>query len=325
MVCLCGRTIYNKLEDLLCSKSQTISYDHWKRFPAEQLYAEISLYSTFNAMIKSLSRAAAASSANLLRSEFAGFLGDVTLTDMQAIADANSLTSEGVLAKPNPAIARYRMTSPLVDGLIRNQLIPTVFPNAPSLLLPLQDTGDIDILGVLVESIKFFDKDLIFNASSCSYKIPKVKIPGPYGRHVPRESVYDTELLRILANWLQKHKWSVIGQWHLEDNAKRHKYSDIVLKKDSQTIVLKLLATGEPSSVESHIRKTTEYAALLSADEAWVIHFTRQEDYQPTWWPNTDINVVHFAHDPWFTNVVMSVRWKDCAGIIHEEVRRLLL
>ncbi len=234
----------------------------------------------------------------------------LTLTDGKAKEDADSLTSEGVLVKPKPAIACYRMASPLVDELIRNQLIPT---NAPS-SLPLQGaTGDVDVLRVLIESLKFFDKALILSASSFSYKTPKVKIPTSHGRHVPRESVYDTELMRVLANWLRKYDWSVNSQWHLED--KRHKYSDIVLEKGSQRIVLELLATEEPSSVESHIRKTPEYAALLSANEAWVVRFTRQEDYHHIWQSDTaqSVNVVHFAHNPEFTNVVMSARWKDCA------------
>ena len=244
----------------------------------------------------------ASSSVDLLRSQFAGFLGDVTLTDEKAKKDADTLTSEGVLLKPNPAMACYRMASPLVDGLIRNQLIPARFSNAPSSPPPLQHTGDVDVLGILIESLKFFDKALTLNASSCSYKTPKVKIHGPHGRHVPRESVYDTELMRILANWVRKYGWSVDSQWHLEDNLKRHEYSDIVLKKDGLTIVLELLATREPSSVQSHIRKTPEHAALLSANEAWVVHFTRQEDYCPMWQSDMElsknINVVHFLHDP---------------------------
>lgn len=213
------------------------------------------------------------------------------------------------------------MSSPLVDGLIRNRLIPALFRNAPSSPIPYQQTGDVDVLGILIESLKFFDKALIFTASSCSFKMPKVKTHGSPGGCVPRESVYDTELMRILSNWLRKSRWAVIGQCHLKD-------SDIVLKKGNQTIVLELLATGEPSSVTSHIQKTPGYAALLSANEAWVVHFTRQAEHQPIWQSDTDlsqnINVVHFAHDLGFTNVVMSARWKDCAGET-QEIEGMLL
>ncbi|KAF8350347.1 hypothetical protein F5887DRAFT_1069378 [Amanita rubescens] len=315
------------LKTLLCLQSQTISYHRWQRFSAEELYGEIALYNPFHSMIQSLSRPETSSAVDLLRSRFAGFLGEVILTDKKAKEDADTLTSEGVLVKPKPATACYRMASPLVDGLIRNQLIPAIFPNAPSSPLPRQHTGHVGVLRILIESLKFFDKALILSSSSFSYKTPKVKIPLSHGPHVPRESVYDTELMRVLANWLRKYDWSVNGQWHLEDNLKRP-YSDIVFEKDSQRIVLELLATGEPSSVESHIRKTPGYAALLSANEAWVVHFTCQEDYCPIWQSDAElsksINVVHFAHDPGFTNVVMSARWKDGAGEVHQEVRKSL-
>ena len=327
MVCLCGRAIYRNMKKLVTDspQSRTISYLSWKSFSAEDLFHEISQYSTFYSMMESLQRAELSSSVDLLRSRFTGFLGDVILTDGREIRDADTLTSEGVLLKPDPFLARYRMASPLVDGLIRNQVIPNIFPDAPSSPPPRQNTGHVDVLGLLTESLKFFDKALILNASFCSYKKSKVKISTSHGFDVPRESVYDTELIRILANWLRKLSWSVVGQWHLENNLRKRKYSDIVLKKDSHTIVLELLATGEPSIVESHIRKTPEYAELLSADEAWVVHFTRQEDYDPMWLSDVNVNVVHFAHDPGFTNVVMSTRWTDCAGEVHQEVGKRVL
>ena len=326
MVCLCGHTIFNNIQTLICPKSWTISYHLWQQFPVEWLYDAILHYNdTFLSMIKSLSQAEASSCLNLLHPRFAGFLGDVMLTDTAAIEDADTLTSRGVLLKPDYHMACYRMASPLVDGLIRNQLIPTKFPNSPSSSLPLQLTGDANILGILIESLKFFNKTLILRASYYSYKTPKVKIPPSHGLCVPRESVYETELMRILANWLRKYDWLVSSQWHLEDDSKKHKYSDIVLKKDGQTIVLEVLATEDPSSIESRIQKTPEYAALLSANETWIVHFTRQENYDPIWQPDTStLNVVHFAHDVEFTKVMMSACW-NCAGEIQQEVGRMLV
>ncbi len=139
------------------------------------------------------------------------------------------------------------------------------------------------------------------------------------------EKACTTELMRILANWLRKYDWSVDGQWHLIDDSK-HKYSDIVLKKGNQTIVLELVATGDPSFVKSDIQKTPLYARLLSANEAWVVHFTRQENYDPIWQPDTTLlNVVHFAHNAEFTKVVMSARWKSAGGTPQEIGRELVL
>ena len=148
------------------------------------------------------------------------------------------------------------------------------------------------------------------------------KIRG--SRHVPRESVYDTELLRIFKNWLFNYGWGVHGHWDSTHNY----YSDIVLKKDTVTIVFGLLATEEPKSVEYRIRNTPEYLAHLSANEVWVVHFTCQEDYHTIWQSDMElsknVNVVHFAHDPGFIKVVMSARWKDCEGNIQKEVGKLL-
>src|SRR6266576_4199991 len=102
MVCLCGRTIFNNIQTLICPESWTISNNLWQQFPAERLYDAISRYNdTFLSMIESLSLPEASSCLSLLRPRFAGFLGGLTLTDTAAIKDANTLTSEGVLLKPN--------------------------------------------------------------------------------------------------------------------------------------------------------------------------------------------------------------------------------
>ena len=93
-------------------------------------------------------------------------------------------------------------------------------------------------------------------------------------------------------------------------------------------IVLELLATEDKSFVQSHIKKTLQYMELLSADEAWVVHFTGERDYHTIWQSDAEllggINVVHFAHDLDFINVVMSTHWRDCAGNNQHEDRRLL-
>jgi hypothetical protein len=141
------------------------------------------------------------------------------------------------------------------------------------------------------------------------------------GDHVPRESVYDTELMRILSNWLRgRDGLRVTGQWHLKTDAKKH---NIVIKdEENPPIVLELLATGDPAFVASHIQKTPEYMELLSANEAWVVHLTCEQDYCPIWQSDADlsrgINVVHFVHDLEFRKVVMSARWKDYAGNVQQ-------
>jgi hypothetical protein len=141
----------------------------------------------------------------------------------------------------------------------------------------------LNVLETLKESLKCFDKDTIRLAAFRSYKVSPVKVGGASRTHVPRESVYDTELMGILSNWLQgNYGWSVTCQWHLRNPSEKHKFFDIVLKKN-QTIVLELLATGSRSFIHSHIEKTPEYMSLLSADEAWVVHFTCEDNFYPFW------------------------------------------
>ena len=96
----------------------------------------------------------------------------------------------------------------------------------------------------------------------------------------------------------------VTGQWHLH-TSDGHKYSDIIIQDKGTKIVFELLATGEPSFVRDHITSTARYKTLHSADEAWVIHFTRKDNYRPIWQSGADLstslNVVHFSHNPKFT------------------------
>jgi hypothetical protein len=317
MVCLCGRSIHDKLQ-LLLNHYLTLSYENWQRFPITDLYAEISIYPTFRSVRNSLLKPAAEPALRLFRSRFAGYLEDVTISESDEDL-ANFLTTEGVLLRPTRERV-YRMASPLLDGYIRTSILPSTFSRTPSIAPPFDNnTGSLNVLETLKESLKYFDKDIIRLAAFRSYKVSPVKVGGASRTHVPRESVYDTELMGILSNWLQGNfGWSVTGQWHLRNPSEQHKFSDIVLKKDS-TIVLELLATGNRAFIQSHIEKTPEYMSLLSADEAWVVHFTCEDDFYPFWQSDTDgVNVVHFSHDLNFTRVLMNARFKDEAGNVKE-------
>jgi hypothetical protein len=92
----------------------------------------------------------------------------------------------------------------------------------------------------------------------------------------------------------------VASQWHLRNALDKHKYTDIVLQEDKNPMIFfELLATVTPSVIRSHIEKTPEYKSLLAADEAWVVHFTCEDDFRPTWQFDTDldaeVNVAFFT------------------------------
>jgi hypothetical protein len=125
------------------------------------------------------------------------------------------------------------MASDFVDGLVRRYLIPEKFPNAPSTLPPVTSGGQLSVLGVLTESLKFFDKDLIRLAAARSYKQSKVNVGSLRAVRIPRESVYETELIKVLTNWLSKQEVYVINsQWHLRTDQSKNKYCDVVISKE---------------------------------------------------------------------------------------------
>ena len=327
MVCLCGRVVSNRLPSLLDQSSTNLPYRKWQSIPVEVLYGEINDYNPFHSMIISLLHPNAKAAVQLLRSRFAGFLGNVDIGFDENLADF--LTAEGVLLRPDRVATQYCMASPLIDGLIRTRVIPIQFPNAPSTAPPTQsDPNTLSVLHTLIESLKFFDKDLISKAYFFSYKSSTVRVGGRVHASVPRESVYDTELMRVLSSWLKRQAaWMVTGQWHLRTTFGKHKYTDIILQKnENPPIVLELLATEDASFVKSHIGKTLEDMDLLSAKEGWVVHFTCEDNYLPIWQSDTEldkgVNVVHFAHNNNFTQLLMWARWKDDTGVTKVVDRR---
>src|SRR6266545_549856 len=184
MICLCGCTISQNEGSLV--RNGALTYQYWFKFPDVMLYEEISSYNTFRSMIKSLYHPNAMAAVRLLRSDFLGYDGDVTLLDFQDQCLANFLVAEGVLFKPKRGFPTYQMTSPLVDGLVRRTIIVNLFSNAPQISPTLDESGRIEFLGALTESLKYFDKNLIRLASSRSFKLSKaVKVDGSRNAQVP--------------------------------------------------------------------------------------------------------------------------------------------
>jgi len=108
-------------------------------------------------MVDSLHRDTAQKAVEFYRSRFAGFLGDVFIPFMFNEDLIEILALEGVLNQPLQAHC-YRVTSPLIDAVVRLQVIPFQFPNAP--LVRVQEIQP-NILYILTESLRCFDKDLI--------------------------------------------------------------------------------------------------------------------------------------------------------------------
>ena len=118
----------------------------------------------------------------------------------------------------------------------------------------------------------------------------------------------DTELMRILSNWLTPYAWSVVGQWPMALGERAH----ISLVNNTTS------GRRVPKAMSIHSYRRSQYMKLLSATDAWTIHFTCQDDFAPVE-PSPDllskgINILHFVHDLAWTKVVLHGYRKDLTG-----------
>ncbi|RIA82228.1 hypothetical protein C1645_879297 [Glomus cerebriforme] len=310
LVCLCGRAI----EDSVFRKldQRCLSHSIWECYKVKSLMDDILEYQTFRNLVNSLKSPEAKVALDFFRNYFLVDFGQEVKVTTE-IDSAEYLASEGVLV-PCGEAGVFKLSSPLVRWLILQRVIPVIFPSCPRIDIPFfKNSTELDTLLTLIPATKSFDKEIISFASVRSYKIAKVRVNGELNLPVPRESVYDAELCRVLRNWLCPSKFQITGQWHLVYNRgskRHHRYSDIVIDTPyHQKIVLELLATASKDDLTEHFQRSLEYAKLLSADETWIVHFTREDRYveQPLWPSNsqlkTNLYVVHFYHDYLFTRI----------------------
>ncbi|CAG8535814.1 1245_t:CDS:2 [Dentiscutata heterogama] len=172
---------------------------------------------------------------------------------------------------------------PLVCWMVPQQIIPYVFLTSPKVDVPYHPLGTLNIFEVLKQVIRVFYQETI---KSCnSFKLARVLVNNANNQEVPRESVYDAELYRIMSNWLGR--FTVTGQWHLKYRA----------------------TTASIKELKEHYEQALLYDKKLPADETWVVHFTCCEDtISKLYWPTESqlqkgLRVVYFWHDLNFTKV----------------------
>ncbi|RHZ83804.1 hypothetical protein Glove_87g232 [Diversispora epigaea] len=317
LVCLCGRAIYRKIL-LRLDKKRHISFDIWKHFSVMLLGGEIIEYQAFLRMKDALlmddldTRRAV----KLLRTNFMSNIDFVPVAENQMDL-AFFLTAEGVLI-PGEDFGTFKISSPLVRWLILQRIIPQVFPSSPKVEVPYHSSSQtLDILEILKQAIRTFDKENMGLAFIRSSKKVHVNVNKVKNQRVPRESVYDAELYRILSNWLIG--FQITGQWHLirrTNGRNYHKYTVIAITaSEHDTVVLELLATATHNDLAEHFERALNYAKLLSAGETWIVHFTCEDNVtENPYWPGDrklkeGLRVVHIWHDHKFTEICMIACW----------------
>ncbi|KAK0239550.1 hypothetical protein EDD85DRAFT_454149 [Armillaria nabsnona] len=307
-VCLCGLFIRSQSNMILSGKTPHISFQTWNRI-APELHDKF--FDVLRSLLDSLEKPCSRDRIMLLVDKFIGRLGPVSLASASAVVLADSLVAEGVLLQVNETGSEYRIASFCIEAFLRTIVLPRVISTHPCDAPPLSGSN-LAVFDALRMTLPFFQRNVIQAASRTAHKIAGVYVDGHREMPVPRESVYNDELMRILSDWLSiYYGWSVTGQYHLRTGEGGHKYSDIVIgSKTGRLVVLELLATGSADDVQSHIDRTVEYKGLLGAAEAWFIHFTHEDNYEPIFQSAKalagGIGVVHFQHDENFFYVRVS-------------------
>ena len=205
--------------------------------------------------------------------------------------------------------------------------------------VPLLVNGSVDIFEVVKSTVRSFDSKTIALGSSRSYKRSNhLLVDSKQNVKVPRESTYDAEMYRILANWLAKvHGFEVTSQWHLEqvcdDGEYHHFYCDLTIKEadaPNPIAVIEVLASGSTPKIKKHFEQVFTYADQLHPLEVWIVHFSREDSVvSDPYWPSEKLqdrglNVIHFWHNESFKDVRMSARFQDATGqfceIIDEQI-----
>ncbi|CAG8598194.1 2444_t:CDS:2, partial [Ambispora gerdemannii] len=320
LVCFCGRAIFRKLYSKLkiVNGKLHVSFDIWEHFSMMSLDDEIIEYQTFIRMKDALliDDRDTKSAVSLFRSDFLASFGPIYVAEKQRDL-ARFLTAEGVLI-PGNVSGTFEVSSPLVRWLILQRIIPRLFPTSPQMEVPYHSSPrTLDTFNVLKQTVRVFDKEII--KSLRSFKVAHVLVNNAKNERVPRESVYDTELNRIMTNWLGG--FMITGQWHLKYRASGHmnnKYVDIVISRPGHpTIALELLATATKKELEEHYERALLYDKKLPADEMWIIHFTCEENaiLEPFWPTKSQLQrglrVVYLWHDLEFTKIRIIACWWD--------------
>ena len=232
---------------------------------------------------------------------------------------------------------RQRDTN-IVDSSSKKQcVVPNISFFCPDVGVPLQANGSVDVLEVVKSTVRIFNPKTIALGSSRSYKSSNyLLVDSKQNVKVPRESIYDAEMYRILANWLAKvHGYEITGQWHLEgvcdDGDYHHFYCDLTIKKaevPNPVAVIEVLASGSVPKIEKHFNQVMKYADQLCPEEVWIVHLSREDSVVvDPYWPNQDreLNIVHFWHDESFENVRMSARFRDATGQFCEIIDKVIL
>ncbi|KAF9438419.1 hypothetical protein BGZ76_007943 [Entomortierella beljakovae] len=161
-----------------------------------------------------------------------------------------------------------------------------------------------------ISSFQYSSRAEVTAVSNQSQNVPpETEAPGSSNdsHPVPRESVYYSEMMRVLTIWLSsRYGYQITGDSY---------HGGITVQvMANPPVVLEILATETASNIMEHIERTAGYKKLYGAAEAWIIHFTRQKDFLDlpalTYYKAMSANVkmIHIWHDDFYNSIRTSTQ-----------------
>ncbi|CAG8466519.1 5498_t:CDS:2 [Ambispora leptoticha] len=131
LVCLCGKEIHVYLIRKLDGRRR-LDFLTWLDYTINSLQEAVLDYPTFRQMVHTLTKDKARQAMQLVRSAFVGFFDLVQIVNNEERNLAEFLTTEGVLIRDEETKDGFKMSSVLVDELVRRKVIPELFKSIPN-------------------------------------------------------------------------------------------------------------------------------------------------------------------------------------------------
>lgn len=294
LVSLCGKAIDEKL-----CRGGAPTYEDWLRFARESLVRdELVGWITMKKLVTTLGgEEEAVVAARKLLCERVLPAGRAIPIDVGR-QEADFLVAEGALVKDDGG--HYAVPSGLVKALLLRYVVPIGLRARPELPPPFASDGTVDVLALLRGAVGAFDRTTIARAYRESYKTAGGI--GARGQLVPHEACYHFELLAVLRAWLPSDvAIDVEAKGGLEGQR-----CDLVAATAGRKYVLELQATASGAEITEHYDRAADYARMLGAHEAWVVHFvaTDWRDFPlPSATTAPDVRAIHICHNRGFEHI----------------------
>jgi hypothetical protein len=318
----CGKFLH----EFLWKGKGVVTYEEWICSASRLLLDRLPKWPTMQKLVETLQKPISEKPRTLLLTHFLPSNSPVKVTP-QEDKMARFLTAEGALINTEDDRV-YALPSPLVRNFLLHELIQG-FPlrNVPKEPIPFRNEGtELNIVEMVKISLKYFDRDALFEASGYSFKGARtsgIKRDSP----VPQEGAYHVLLYSILEKWIQlplRQAARKISLWSfanvpdihlLNEKSSRAKRCDFLLDlNNGNRYVLEIMASDSNGEVLHHLQKTKVYSKAFNAQESWVIHFvaTIEFDVSKLVWPEkgegNDVNMMYIFHDLNWAEAVLVTR-----------------